>query len=144
MSDPSHIDRSYLEQLVEQLEMFNELLRAEQKALRDRDTLGLEATSEAKLALGQALTGLSLGDMLDQIAAMPAETRQTCEALHTKAVELARSARDSNTVNGIILRRTQQSLGEVINILSGRTQNALYDPDGQKTGSANHQTIAKA
>jgi flagellar biosynthesis/type III secretory pathway chaperone len=52
---------------------------------------------------------------------------------HKILLELAAKARDSNLVNGKILHRSQQSVREILGILSGKSLDGLYGQSGQQT-----------
>ena len=55
-------------------------------------------------------------------------------------------ARDSNLVNGKLLARSQNSVREILNLLSGRRQDGLYSQSGQPKGDADGggKSIAEA
>ncbi|MFT7651385.1 MAG: flagellar biosynthesis/type III secretory pathway chaperone [Candidatus Azotimanducaceae bacterium] len=63
----------------------------------------------------------------------------------TAHLALATKLRDSNLVNGKILNQSQNSIREIINILSGKRHNGLYGEAGQPMPDANSgDAIAKA
>ena len=55
---------------------------------------------------------------------------------HKSLLELAISARDYNLVNGKILHRSQQSVREILGILSGKSLDGLYGQTGQQNAAS--------
>jgi flagellar biosynthesis/type III secretory pathway chaperone len=115
------------------------LLEIERQALKARDLALLQSNTEAKEAVVNELK---------QLATRAAADRSTLpqgELLHKSMLDLARQVRDSNLVNGKILHRSQQSVREAINVLSGKTLDGLYGHSGQPTADVDaNQEIAKA
>ena len=149
--------RTWLEALIEHLNAFNQLLDKEQKALIARDTSALDTLATAKQTQCDHIQSLcdgasapheqsfNLQAVSQLIEQLPDDARSECEPLHTRAVELAKLAKDSNTVNGMILRRTQQSTIEVLNLINGRQLHGLYGTSGESIATREtNQTIAKA
>ena len=128
------------------LDQLLELLDQERTALTERNTDLLAETAEQKLSLVTEVSHYDLVALTDEIRALPAEEQQECDALHSSVVQSAQAVRDSNLVNGMIVRRTQQSTSELLRILSGKPRNGLYGTtgspvEGRETTAA---TIAKA
>ena len=136
MSDPTQ-DLLDLKDLLAQVE---HSLKAEREALRQRDTDALAATAEHKLNLIQQVATYDLVALGQQIPTLPAPQRAKCDALHKTVVDAAQSVRDSNLVNGMIVRRSQQSTSEILRILSGKPRNGLYGTTG--TPVAGRETSA--
>mgnify|MGYP006164896413 CR=1 FL=1 len=84
------------------------------------------------------LTNPQFGETLRQkIEQLPPTIRQKCDEMHTAHLTLATKLRDSNLVNGKILNRSQNSIREIINTLSGKRHNGLYGETGQPMPDAN-------
>ena len=80
--------------------------------------------SPAGMMLAQAISG--------QAAGKPPTDHENLDVL----VNLIRSARDANLVNGKILHRSQQSIREILTILSGKTLDGLYGHTGQQNSAS--------
>ena len=122
------------------------VLDKERQALISRSTDTLAQLAEQKLALVQDVGTYDLLALSDQISTLPDQTRQECDAKHSSVVKSAQLVRDSNLVNGMIVRRTQQSTSELLRILSGKPRNGLYGTTGTPVagGETTAATIAKA
>jgi flagellar biosynthesis/type III secretory pathway chaperone len=66
----------------------------------------------------------------EQIAALPESVRLMLEPAHAHLLELATKTRECNAVNGKILRRSQQSIRELMHLMSGKDTDALYSEQG--------------
>ena len=130
--------------------LFSELLNcleAERGALRKRVLDALHDATEAKArtcanieaALGEVGAPLS-----DLIAGVDDASRPRLDALHRTLKELAREAKDSNTVNGRIIHRSQQSVRELIGILGDNHQDELYGEHGVFRSSPSSRGFAIA
>ena len=123
------------------------LLRDEKDALVHHDAEALALLAPQKLELCQALSSFDFAQLKQQIDQLePSVHQKQCEKRHTLLVELARQVRDSNVVNGMVMNRTQQSISDLIKILSGKPRNGLYGTTGQPVagGDASQETIAQA
>ena len=135
-----------LESLNTLLNEFLDLLERERDALSRKDSKQLADTAEQKLELVAQVSQYDLTEMTAQISTLPDHERQECDALHSSVVKSAQAVRDSNLVNGMIVRRTQQSTSELLRILSGKPLNGLYGTTGEPVAGreATAATIAKA
>ena len=144
MSNPLDQQLNTIEQVLTQLQS---LLGDEETALVHHDAPRLATIAPQKLELCQALSRYDLAQLKQQITQLQSVAyRDKCEARHTLLVELARQVRDSNVVNGMVMNRTQQSVNDLIRILSGKPRNGLYGTTGQPVagGDASQETIAQA
>ena len=137
---------------------FIELLKClerERAALVAHDGAELDDCVAQKQALCEAIaTTLSnapeLAAALQQAAALRVSTDpQSAAELdedHKTLLDLAISARDYNLVNGKILHRSQQSVREILGILSGKSLDGLYGQTGQQNAASTSsgQAIARA
>lgn len=122
---------------------FNELLdilAEERNALTAHDGEALDGCVERKAevcqAISQTLNGApALAAELQRASVPAADPHQhdDIDADHKSLLDLARAARDSNLVNGKILHRSQQSIREILGILSGKSLDGLYGQSGQHT-----------
>ena len=138
-----------LEALDTLLDELGETLEAERSALKARKTKLLGKISEQKLVLVNAVSEYDLNELKAQMDDLPSDThefQQSCELLHTSVVQKAQAIRDYNLVNGLIVRRTQQSIVELLRILSGKPRNGLYGTSGTTVDAEaiSSGTIAKA
>ena len=105
------------------------LLDEEREAITAHDGSALDVLVADKNQLCQEIAAL--------LAEAPELTaRQNVDELeedHKRLLELAQTARDSNLVNGKILHRSQQSVREILSILSGKSLDGLYGQSGQQT-----------
>ena len=136
MQKPASKDIAELSVLMTQL---IDVLAEERRCLTSRDSDQLQHCVSRKEALCQQINAKLKADesLLSSLSA-PAETTGTPADLapdHKKLIELAVTARDSNLVNGKILHRTQQSVREILGILSGTSLDGLYGQSGEQTGA---------
>lgn len=118
-----------LEILTAQFQALLDLLERERAALIAHDGAELEAVVGEKNRVCQ--------EIANRLAESPGLTgRQNFDELdddHKSLLNLAQLARDSNLVNGKILHRSQQSVREILSILSGKSLDGLYEQSGQQT-----------
>ncbi len=128
MKDSSGDDRN-LEILTARFQALLDLLEQERAALIAHDGAELEAVVGEKNRICQ--------EIANRLAESPELTaRQNFDELdddHKSLLNLAQLARDSNLVNGKILHRSQQSVREILSILSGKSLDGLYEQSGQQT-----------
>ncbi len=122
-------NQSNLETLTAQFQELLDLLEQERTALTAHDGTALDAVVAEKNRVCQ--------EIADCLAGAPELTaRQNFDELdddHKSLLNLAQLARDSNLVNGKILHRSQQSVREILSILSGKSLDGLYEQSGQQT-----------
>lgn len=112
-----------------QFQALLELLDEERAALTAHDGAALDALTARKNDLCQTIAA-------DLAAAPELTASQELGELdedHKTLLDLAQQARDSNLVNGKILHRSQQSVREILSILSGKSLDGLYGQSGQQT-----------
>ncbi len=105
------------------------LLDREREAIVAHNGEALDALVPEKNRLCQEIAAL-----LSQAPELTA--RQNVDELeedHKSLLDLAQTARDSNLVNGKILHRSQQSVREILSILSGKSLDGLYGQSGQQS-----------
>ena len=118
-----------------------EILQQERAALTAHDGTALDTVVARKNELCQQLSsalqaspGISARiNASNPSADTEGEVPSELDADHKLLLELAASARDSNLVNGKILQRSQQSVREILGILSGKSLDGLYGQTGQQT-----------
>ena len=115
--------------LTTRFETLLDLLEQERSALTAHDGAALDSVVAEKNRVCQEIAAA--------LAAAPELTeRQNFDELdddHKSLLNLAQLARDSNLVNGKILHRSQQSVREILSILSGKSLDGLYEQSGQQT-----------
>ncbi|MEZ5558418.1 MAG: flagellar protein FlgN [Pseudomonadales bacterium] len=125
-----------------------EILQEERQALVDRSLPALGRITDAKLRacadLEHAVDVLGPVPLRERIAELPESARAKLEPLHTRLIELARLTQEYNTVNGKIVRRSQQSVRELINLMSGKDTELLYGDQGHTVASRQGTAIARA
>lgn len=125
-----------------------ELLEKEQRALIDRDLDGLHRITDEKLQIcGQmerVLQEMGPEPLTERLAALPEASRAKLEPLHRSLLAEAARSRDSNAVNGKIIRRSQQSVRELLNLMSGTDTDLLYGEHGQARAKGQGAAIARA
>jgi flagellar biosynthesis/type III secretory pathway chaperone len=114
-----------------------ELLTLEREALVAHDGLNLESCSAKKLLVCRQIDQqLKDSPELTQMIGLAATSDEVSSAQldphHILLAQLARTARDYNLVNGKILHRSQQSIREILGIMSGQSINGLYGQSGQQ------------
>ena len=157
-----------LEQLLVQL---HELLLTEREALKAHNSADVKALASKKAEVCSLLNQQRFADVLqpsiqlepveDSALSHPATAPELMTQPHTTTesvvadsdlenkrlavVELAQQVQQDNLVNGKIMRRSQRALGELIDILSGKPDQGLYDTSGQTISTSQHSAaIAKA
>ncbi len=125
-----------------------EVLETERAALIARDQASLKDALEAKKTLCTETEGVMarLGDtpLAEQIAAYGAEASAELETLHSSLRLATERAQECNAVNGKIVMRSQQSVRELIHLVSGMDTELLYGEQGQTTAKAQGTAIARA
>ncbi len=123
-----------------------ELLDKEREALRLHQVEQLAAITAEKQAACESLAAEAFSATLPElIKAAPDGVREQLELRHTSALTLAQQVRDSNLVNGKILHRSQKSISDLLNILSGKPLDGLYGTSGQTVAARDSKhAIAKA
>lgn len=117
------------------------LLNEERDALIHHDGARLESLSEQKLEvcnhISHALEASpTLGKKIAQAAAAQTAAEPELDPNHVLLAQLATQARDYNLVNGKILHRSQQSVREILGIMSGQSIDGLYGQSGQQDAKA--------
>ena len=124
------------------------LLKAEKDALVDQDLEALAQLTETKQQLcaqiEQQLQEVGPEPMSQRIAGRPEAERRRLDPLHKTLIEFARQIQDYNAVNGKIVRRSQQSVRELLNLMSGTDNGPLYGQQGHALGSPQGTAIARA
>lgn len=127
------------------------LLNDERDALIHHDGARLEALSSQKLDvcnhISQRLAAApALGQKIAQAAAGETQADSQFDPSHILLAQLAMQARDYNLVNGKILHRSQQSVREILGIMSGQSIDGLYGQSGQQDakGSAHSGAFISA
>ena len=119
--------------LISAFEALNLCLQAERDALVKHDREALERCVESKDRLCQQIAAtLKHEDAKPLATLLSQDTPEELEPDHRKLFDLATTARESNLVNGKILHRSQQSLREILFILSGKDLDGLYGQSGQQ------------
>lgn len=129
-------DESALETLFQALIA---LLNDERDALIHHDGARLEALSAKKLEVcnhinEQLAAAPALGQKIARAAARETQADSQFDPSHVLLAQLATQARDYNLVNGKILHRSQQSVREILGIMSGQSIDGLYGQSGQQDG----------
>ncbi len=117
------------------------LLNEERDALIHHDGERLESLSAEKLEvcnnISRALEASpALGEKIAQAAAAETNAESEFDPSHILLAQLATQARDYNLVNGKILHRSQQSVREILGIMSGQSIDGLYGQSGQQDTKA--------
>ncbi len=125
-----------------------ELLLAEREALISRNSPMLQQTIDAKRDVCnriEAETGrLGPVSLAEQIQAADPAHVQELDRLHKSLLKLADQAQEYNAVNGKIVHRSQQSVRDLIHLISGMDAELLYGNQGQTMASAQGTAIARA
>lgn len=129
-----------LERVLDQaLQLTGELLdalRRERQALVARTLPELEhiTTEKARLCqeLDSVLARLGPPPLGERIAALPHPWRERLEAGHRRLGELAAQTQKCNAVNGRIVHRSQQSVRELMHLMSGTDTDPLYSAQGYR------------
>lgn len=128
-------------------------LERERRALVERSLTALSSATAEKAELCAAIerAGADLGPtpLRQQIAVLPEAQRSTLEPEHEALSALVRETRDCNTVNGKVLRRSQQSVRELMHLMSGTDSDVVYSehgytPQGKPLAGSQGSAIAKA
>ncbi|HEX7035348.1 MAG TPA: flagellar export chaperone FlgN [Pseudomonadales bacterium] len=154
MSSPSP---EIVERTLNDLERFTEelleVLHDERQALVTRSLPDLERLTAEKARLCQqldaAVAGLGALTLDQQIGALPAPCRGRLEPRRERLRELAAEVQKCNAVNGKIVHRSQQSVRELMHLMSGTDTEPLYSAQGYRAqgtslGRSPGTAIAKA
>lgn len=140
MSNSSEIDGELAASLEADFRALIALLDTEREALIKHDADALQncvgPKNEVCQRIAASLASPEGKTLAQAIAGQPPEELDTDHKSLVTLVNLARSARDANLVNGKILHRSQQSLREILTILSGKTLDGLYGHTGQQNAAA--------
>ena len=117
------------------------LLNDERDALIHHDGERLESLSAEKLKVCNHISlqleaSPALGQKIAQAAAADSQAESEFDPSHVLLAQLATQARDYNLVNGKILHRSQQSVREILGIMSGQSIDGLYGQSGQQDAKA--------
>jgi flagellar biosynthesis/type III secretory pathway chaperone len=146
----------HLEGIIERVEQLSttllEVLHNERQALIARALPELQTLTDEKAelcgAMDAALADLGPTPLREQIAALPEARRTTLQLLHARLLESARSIQEWNAVNGKIVHRSQQSIRELMHLMSGTDtdalHSALYSAQGHSLTRSPGTAIAKA
>ena len=125
-----------------------ELLLAERQALVGRDSQRLQQIIDAKRSKCADIERQTraLGDtpLAEQIRSADPGAIPELEHLHTSLLAKADQAQEYNAVNGKIVHRSQQSVRDLIHLISGMDAELLSGNQGQTMASAKETAIAKA
>jgi flagellar biosynthesis/type III secretory pathway chaperone len=126
--------KSYTQHVEELSARLLEVLHGEKVALVQRSLTELDAITAEKaelcVAIDSALASLGSTPLRGQIAALPEPDRVALEPAHARLVDLAGKTQECNAVNGKIVRRSQQSVRELMHLMSGKDTDALYSEQG--------------
>lgn len=138
----------HLRALCELSSALADLLETEREALVERDLEALRRVTEDKLRLcagmDRQLQKMGPEPLSQRLGALPESSRAKLEPLHRTLLTEAARSRDSNAVNGKIIRRSQQSVRELLNLMSGTDTDLLYGEHGQARAKGQGAAIARA
>ena len=124
--------QSTLEELNNLLDTMQTVLLEEREALENRNVESLSQCTEQKNLVLESLSATKFGtDLQAKIQELPEEQRTECETVHTETLSRLKEIQDFNLVNGKILNRSQNSIREILHLLSGRAPDGLYGESGQ-------------
>lgn len=130
-----------------------DVLQRERRALVERTLAELDGLTAEKArlcsALDAAVAELGPTPLRRQIDEFPPSRRQVLEPVHQRLVELAAETQKCNAVNGKIVHRSQQSVRELMHLMSGTDTDPLYSSHGYRSqgpslGRAPGPAITKA
>ena len=125
-----------------------EVLQDERQALIERSLPALQSLTDDKArlctAMDVALADLGPVPLREQIATLPQDRRAMLEPLHARLLEAGRKIQEWNAVNGKIVHRSQQSVRELMYLMSGTDTDALYSAHGHSLTRSPGTAIAKA
>ena len=134
--------------LIELCTALKDVLVVERQSLADRDLEALAQATEAKTSvckqIDAAVAGLGSMPISQQLATLDPAEADAVAPLHSTLIALAEANRDYNAANGKIVHRSQQSVRELINMLSGSEAGLLYEQSGQTRVRSSGAAIAKA
>ena len=129
-------------------ERLTEVLEAERAALVARDLPALAEVVAAKQAICQEIETLgeafAATPLVEQIELAPESGRPELARLHSLLRACATRAQDYNAVNGKIVQRSQQSIRELMHLISGTDTDLLYGERGRTSATAKGSAIASA
>lgn len=124
------------------------LLLQEREALVSSNRDGLKAIVDAKRAkcaeIERCTAALGTVPLREQIAQAEPGVVSELERLHKILLTRADQAQEYNAVNGKIVHRTQQSVRDLIHLISGKDADLLYSQQGQTMATAKGTAIARA
>jgi flagellar biosynthesis/type III secretory pathway chaperone len=142
---------------MERLELLSrellDVLARERQALVNRALPELDGITAEKARLcsnlDAAVADLGPIPLRRQIDAFPSSRRQTLEPMHQRLLDLAAETQKCNAVNGKIVHRSQQSVRELMHLMSGTDTDPLYSSQGYRSqgpslGSTTGPAITKA
>lgn len=146
------------ETLAEELDAGHALLQVlqnEQELLINADVEGLSKATEEKARLVTRMNELALrrhrslgtagfeaSETGMQAWLKNGKSAQQVEQDWTKLIELARSARELNRTNGLLIGQHMARTQHTLNVLQGVQQSEqLYGPDGQATGAGSGRRL---
>lgn len=130
-----------------------EVLRDERQVLVARSLSELERLTAEKARLCQqldaAVAGLGAVSLDEQIEALPPSWRSRLAPRREQLRALAAEVQKCNAVNGKIVHRSQQSVRELMHLMSGTDTEPLYSAQGYRaqgtpSGRSPGTAIAKA
>lgn len=140
--------RAQLTGLVSSTSSLCGLLLQEREALISRDHQRLQQILDQKrdicASIDQFSQALGPVPLTEQLESCSGEQRAELDRLHTSLLEQADLAQEYNAVNGKIVHRSQQSVRDLIHIISGMDAELLYGHQGQTMASAQGTAIARA
>jgi flagella synthesis protein FlgN len=129
------------------IRQFNDLLKAEQKALVENDVVSLTAHTQAKLEHVESLNRLS-AERMAQLAALGFNANEhgmeqwlslagnQGHKLWNDLLALAKEANATNQLNGKLINQRMQQHQQALTVLMvAANQVKLYGPDGQPQGA---------
>lgn len=134
-NSPEVLDR-IIQHLAELSLRLLDVLQSERRALIDRALPELEAATAEKGGLCRAIDAAAaeLGPvpLRQQIDSVPAPHRARLTGGHERLQALVSDVQKCNAVNGKIVHRSQQSVRELMHLMSGTETDALYSAQGYK------------
>ena len=139
---------STLKALIGSSDSLCKLLLQEREALISRDSQLLQQIIDAKRDVCSCIEAdtrrLGPTPLPEQIEAADSVHAQELDVLHKSLLALADKAQEYNAVNGKIVHRSQQSVRDLIHLISGMDAELLYGNQGQTMASAQGTAIARA
>ena len=155
-SDQAPPDLAFVETLLESArdltQRLAQVLDLERAALVQRDMEQLREVLREKDQLITLLARVETGQLdLDQLLAgatgrfpATADQRERLSRLQQELRRQVSACRDQNHVNGRLVQRAQQSVAEVLQVITGSAAPQTYTATGAADASSDLRTIAKA